>query len=191
LNRWIITSSLAGALALPLLFAPATASASCNDRKVVGTVAGGVGGALIGNSISGGGGGAVLGGLGGAVLGHEVARSTCGRERYGYRSRHAEYRGGYQPSRRGYQTYQGDTYPSDAQYGQAPSQRTVYYDRRGNVIYPGGAASGGATAPYAAASYAPYGSADPSAASACRTETQSYYNDRGELVQHQVQTCAR
>lgn len=190
MNRWILTSSLAGALALPLLIAPATASASCNDRKIVGTVAGGVGGALIGNSISGGGGGAVLGGLGGAVLGHEVARSTCGRERYGYRNRRAEYRGGYQPSRRGYQTYQGDTYPSDAQYGQAPAQHSVYYDRRGNLIDPGGAAGGApyATAPYAPANYAPYAAG---AASACRTETQSYYNDRGELEQHQVQTCAR
>ena len=187
MNRWIITSSLAGALALPLLIAPATASASCNDRKVVGTVAGGVGGALIGNSISGGGGGAVLGGLGGAVLGHEVARSTCGRERYGYRYRHAEYRGAY---RHGYQTYQGEANPSDAQYAQAPAQHAVYYDHRGNLIDPSGAATPTA---YAAAPYAPspYASAADASGAACRVETQSYYNDRGELVQHQVQTCAR
>ncbi|MDB5481442.1 MAG: hypothetical protein JWO83_2495 [Caulobacteraceae bacterium] len=197
MNRWIITSSLAGALALPLLIAPATASASCSDRKLTGTVVGGVGGALIGNSISGGGGGAVLGGLGGAVLGHEVARSTCGRERYGYRYRHAEYRGGYRTSRHGYRTYgsdpyQADTYPNDAQYAQAPVQHTVYYDYRGNVIYPEGApgAASYGTAPYASASYAPYAPAYPST-SACRTDTQSYYNDRGELVQRQVQTCAR
>ena len=187
MNRWIITSSLAGALALPLLIAPATASASCNDRKVVGTVAGGVGGALIGNSISRGGGGAVLGGLGGAVLGHEVARSTCGRERYGYRDRRAEYRGDY---RRGHQTYQGEANPGDAQYGPAPTQHAVYYDHRGNLIDPSGAAT---PTSYAAGPYGPGpypSSADPSGA-ACRVETQSYYNDRGELVQHQVQTCAR
>jgi hypothetical protein len=189
---------MAGALALPLFFAPATASASCYDRKVTGTVVGGVGGALIGNSIARGGGGAVLGGLGGAVLGHEVARSTCGRERYGYRYRHAEYRGGYGSHGRGYRTYgsdayPADAYPSDAQYGQAPAQRTVYYDNRGNPIYPGGAptASPYAAAPYAAASYAPYASAADPSASACRTDTQSYYDDRGELVQRQVQTCAR
>ena len=149
-------------------------------------MAGGVGGALIGNSISRGGGGAILGGLGGAVIGHEVARSTCGRERYRYR--HAEYRGGY---RRGYQTGQGDAAnPGDAQYGPAPTQHAVYYDHRGNLIDPSGAAT---PTSYAATPYAPgpYPSAaDPSGA-ACRVETQSYYDDRGELVQHQVQTCAR
>ncbi|HLZ82515.1 MAG TPA: hypothetical protein VKQ54_03040 [Caulobacteraceae bacterium] len=186
MNRWILTSCLAGALALPLLIAPASASASCNDRKVVGTVAGGVGGALIGNSISRGGGGAVLGGLGGAVLGHEVARSTCGRERY--RERRTEYRGGYRSSDRGYPTYQyqGDAYPNQAQYAPAAGQHPVYYDHRGNLIDP----SGGATTAYAPASYGP-GSYPPAGGAACRTETQSYYDDRGELLQRQVQTCAR
>lgn len=173
-------SSLAGALALPLLIAPATASASCHDRQVTGTVVGGVGGALIGNSISRGGGGAVLGGLGGAVLGHEVARSSCGRERYRYR--HAEYRGAY---RRGSQTYQGGANPTDAQYVQAPTQHAVYYDNRGNLIDPSGAAG-----PTSSAG-APYASAADASGAACRVETQSYYDDRGELVQHQVQTCAR
>jgi hypothetical protein len=174
LNRWIITSGLAGALALPLLIAPATASASCNDRKVVGTVAGGVGGALIGNSIARGGGGAVLGGLGGAVLGHEVARSTCRHESEGSRYRHAEYdRSHYRGSGSGYGSYQGQAYPSGAPYGQAPPQQTVYYDNRGNAVPPNGASPSGS-----------YTAANPTTATACNTR--SYYNDRGELVQ----TCA-
>jgi hypothetical protein len=179
LNRWIITSGLAGALAVPLLVAPATASASCYGRQVTGTVVGGVGGALIGNSISRGGAGAVLGGLGGAVLGHEVARSTCRHERYRYR--HAEYdRERYRPYRSGYGGYQGEGYPNgtyaaNAQYGQAPPQPTAYYDSRGNLVYPAGAAPAGPYPTYAAAS---------PAAPACNP--QSYYDDRGELVQ----TCA-
>jgi hypothetical protein len=174
LNRWIITSSLAGALALPLLIAPATASASCNDRKVAGTVVGGVGGALIGNSIARGGGGAILGGLGGAMLGHEVARSTCRHE--SYHEQRSEYHGAYRPSERGHEAYPpGAAYQGDAQ---PPPQRTVYYDDRGNVIDP--VAAPGPPA-YATVAYQ----------SACRTETQSYYNDRGELVQYPVQTCAR
>ena len=179
MNRWIIASSLAGALALPLLIAPATASASCHDRQVTGTVVGGVGGALIGNSIARGGGGAILGGLGGAVIGHEVARSSCGRERYRYRR--AEYRRAYQPYPRGYEGYQGAAYPNDGPYAQAAPQHPVYYDYRGNLIDPAGAHY--SPGPYASV-------ADPSA-SACRTETQSYYDDRGQLVQYPVQTCAR
>lgn len=198
MNRWIITSSLAGALALPLLIAPATASASCNDRKVTGTVVGGVGGALIGNSISRGGGGAVLGGLGGAVLGHEVARASCRHERYRYR--HAEYyRERYRPSRGGYGTYPGEAHqngadPGDAQFAPTPaSSQTVYYDDRGNPIYPNGAPTAPTFAtpssvPVRSASFASAGSA--SGGPACGVETRSYYDDRGELVQRQVQTCA-
>ncbi len=80
-TKWMMTGTLAALVALPLLAAPLTASASCGDRKLTGTVVGGLGGALVGNSISRGGGGAVVGGLGGAVLGHEVARGSCGDER--------------------------------------------------------------------------------------------------------------
>ena len=78
----------AALLAAPLLLAPLAADASCSGRKATGTVVGGVGGALIGNSISGGGGGALLGGLGGAVLGHEVAKGGCGDSRYDNRARY-------------------------------------------------------------------------------------------------------
>jgi hypothetical protein len=84
MTPFVRCTALAAALVLPILAAPATASASCGDRKAVGTVVGGVSGALIGNSIASGGGGAVVGGLGGAVLGHEIARGTCGHARHAY-----------------------------------------------------------------------------------------------------------
>ncbi len=134
---------------------------------------GGVGGALIGNSIARGGAGAVLGGLGGAVLGHEVARSTCRRERY--HEQRSEYHRPYRPSEPGYGAYQPGAYQGDVQ---PPPQRVVYYDDRGNLIDP---VAGPGPAPYDTAAYQ----------SACHVEAQSYYNDRGELVQYPVQTCAR
>jgi uncharacterized protein YcfJ len=77
MRRALYFTALAGAIALPLLVGPTDASASCHGRKTTGTVLGGVGGALIGNSISHGGAGAVIGGLGGAVVGHEIGRSGC------------------------------------------------------------------------------------------------------------------
>jgi hypothetical protein len=117
MNRLLVMASLAGALALPMLAAPTTASASCADRKATGTILGGVGGALIGNSISGGGGGAILGGLGGAVVGHQIAASGCGR----YRS------SGYRSS--GYRYYREDE-PSRA-------VRYVYYDQYGQPVSQG------------------------------------------------------
>ena len=161
MNRLIVVAGLAGALALPILIAPATASASCADRKMTGTVLGGVGGALIGNSIAGGGGGAILGGLGGAVLGHEIAGSGCRRARST-----AYYRPGY---------------PN----GPAPARavRYVYYDQYGNPVSEGPAPGAPAAPTPAAYSYA----GEP----ACRTEPQSYYDARGALVQRPVQVCDR
>jgi hypothetical protein len=133
MKKWLVLASLGAALTLPMLVAPATASASCSDRKATGTVLGGVGGALIGNSIARGGGGAILGGVGGAVVGHEVARGTCGDHR------------SYRTSRRRH-------------YGQGETATA-------STAAPGGAA--------------------------CRTETQSYYDDRGALATRQVQVCGR
>jgi hypothetical protein len=99
------------ALAAVVALAATDASASCQGRKDTGTVLGGVGGALVGNSISKGGGGAIIGGLGGAVLGHQIAKGGCGA------SRHAYYR-------RGHSRY--------ASNYAAP--RKVYYDQRGNPV---------------------------------------------------------
>jgi hypothetical protein len=164
MNRIIAIAGLAAALALPVLGAPVQAHASCSDRKAAGTVLGGVGGALIGNSISGGGGGALLGGLGGAVLGHEVARSGCRRER-----REAYY-------------YRGAPRYRPTAYGPPPlAPRYVYYDRYGNPVAPGPVA-GPPAGPIAQNSAGP---------GPCPTWMQSYYDSRGALVQRPVQVCAR
>ncbi len=164
MNRLIAMACLTTALALPVLAMPAKAEASCHDRKVAGTVIGGVGGALVGNSIARGGGGALIGGLGGAVLGHEVAGAGCHRERREvyYRGR-ARYRPGY-----GGPGYGPEGPPP-------PPENVVYYDAYGNPINQGP------------------GPADPRYAGtpACRTQTQDYYDDRGALVQRPTQVCDR
>jgi hypothetical protein len=124
MNRCNLLAGLAAALGLFALLAPASASASCADRKMTGTILGGVGGALIGNSISGGGGGAVLGGLGGAVLGHEIAGSGCRSER-----REAYYR--------------------DQPRAEAPrAVRYVYYDQYGDIVSEGPAPGAGMPVAY-------------------------------------------
>ncbi|HEX3701650.1 MAG TPA: glycine zipper 2TM domain-containing protein [Phenylobacterium sp.] len=87
--RKIISSTAIAALAaLPLLAGASQAAASCRGRANTGTAVGAVGGALLGNSISRGGGGAVIGGLGGAVLGHQIAKGGC----HSSYTRHAYYR---------------------------------------------------------------------------------------------------
>jgi len=89
----LAVTALIGLSAASLLIAPASASASCAGRKTTGTVLGGVGGALVGNSIAHGGGGAILGGVGGAVLGHELARcDDRPRAEYAPRSHHRRHR---------------------------------------------------------------------------------------------------
>jgi len=110
--RKIITSAALAALcAAPLLATATDASASCRGRANTGTAVGAVGGALVGNSISHGGGGAILGGLGGAVLGHQIAKSGC----HTTYTRHAYYH------RRHTVTHQ--------------EARVAYYDRYGHPVY--------------------------------------------------------
>jgi uncharacterized protein YcfJ len=111
-------TALAALIAAPLLIGATDASASCHDRKTTGTLLGGVGGALVGNSISHGGGGAVIGGLGGAVLGHEIARSGCNTTRTYYRTSRTRYASERAP---------------------APPRavRKVYYDEYGNPVASG------------------------------------------------------
>ena len=76
-------AALAAILSLPFMIAATSAdAATCGTRKTNGTLIGGIGGALLGNSISHGGGGAVVGGLGGALVGREVAKSGCKRVVY-------------------------------------------------------------------------------------------------------------
>ena len=71
MRTFFILTVVIGALIAPGL-------ASANGCVTGSTVAGGVGGAVIGNSLARGGAGAVLGGLGGAVIGNSVARQNCG-----------------------------------------------------------------------------------------------------------------
>ena len=161
--RAIILTGLAAASAAVLLAAPGVASATCGERKATGTIIGGIGGALLGNSISKGGGGAVIGGLGGAVVGHEIAKSGCGR----YRT--TAYRSGSRSRNR---------------VASAPAPRPVryvYYDQYGQPI-----SSGPAPGQYGSAQTVAY-----RAAGACRTETRSFYDERGLLVQRPMQVCDR
>jgi len=106
--------ALAGLIALPMTAISTDAgAASCHNRKVNGTIIGGVGGALLGGAVTHGSTGPIVGGLGGAVLGHEVGRSGCRRyTRTAYRA------------------------PTRARsYQEAPRPvRKVYYDQYGNPM---------------------------------------------------------
>ncbi len=83
--RLFIIGMVVGAIALPATLAPSTAdAASCRSRKTTGTVVGGLGGALVGNAISKGGGGLLIGGVGGALVGREIGKSGCHRTRTVY-----------------------------------------------------------------------------------------------------------
>ncbi len=105
----IATAALA---VLPMALAPTEASASCSGRKNTGTVLGGIGGALVGSSVSRGStGGAIIGGLGGAVVGHQIAKSGCARTVTRYR-----------------------TVPARTAQAQPQPARRVYYDQYGNPV---------------------------------------------------------
>ena len=166
MNRTIVLGAVSAAFGLAVLSAPNIAAASCSDRKATGTVIGGIGGALIGNSISGGGGGAILGGIGGAVAGHAIPGSGCGH--YRHDAYYYERAPGYHHSTRnsGYTTS-----------GYARPTQTVYYDSRGNPI-----SSGGYTGPA-------YTSADYRRTSNCGVVNSSYYDSRGNLVTQPVSNC--
>jgi uncharacterized protein YcfJ len=118
MRKTFAMTALAALVAAPLLVGATEASATCQDRKTTGTLLGGVGGALVGNSISHGGGGAVIGGLGGAVLGHEIARSGGGC---------ATTRTYYRTSRTRYASERAPAAPPRA-------VRKVYYDEYGNPV---------------------------------------------------------
>jgi uncharacterized protein YcfJ len=119
MRKTLSTAALAALIATPLLVGATDASASCQGRKDTGTALGAIGGALIGNSVSRGGGGAIVGGLGGAVVGHQIAKSGCGHARAYYRRTPSHY-----------------AYERRGAYAPAPS-RTVYYDQRGNPVSTG------------------------------------------------------
>lgn len=115
--RLIIVSLAVGAMALPAMMAPTDANAaSCRSRKATGTVIGGLGGALVGNAISKGGGGLLIGGVGGALVGRQIGKSGC-RTRTAYYSSSPR-AASYQPS-------------------QPAPVRQVYYDHMGNPVASG------------------------------------------------------
>jgi len=115
--RLIIIGLAVGAMALPAMMAPTDANAaSCRSRKATGTVIGGLGGALVGNAISKGGGGLLIGGVGGALVGRQIGKSGC-RTRTAY----------YSSSPRG----------ASYQAAQPAPVRQVYYDHMGNPVASG------------------------------------------------------
>ena len=115
MRKTLALSALVAAFAAPLILGSTDAYASCQGRKNTGTVIGGVGGALLGNSISKGGGGAVVGGLGGAVVGHEIAKGGCGSSRTAY-----------------HRTRNGRYAASNDRRSDERTDRKVYYDQHGN-----------------------------------------------------------
>jgi hypothetical protein len=120
MGKPLTLATLATLVALPLIAGATNASASCEGRKDTGTLVGGVGGALLGNSISHGGGGAIIGGLGGAVIGHQIAKQGCGPSHSYYRRSHSRYA-------------RDSAYSRGSTYRPAPQ---AYYDQRGNLVSP-------------------------------------------------------
>ena len=162
--RLIVIGLAIGAMALPAVMAPTDASAaSCRSRKATGTVIGGLGGALVGNAISKGGGGLLIGGVGGALVGREIGKSGC------HRSRTVYYEGGGSRSR-------GASY----QPVQPAPVRQVYYDHMGNPVASGQVQNG--TFQQVSA---------PTGGGVCRDANISYYDDRGRLNSRAVQICPR
>jgi hypothetical protein len=162
MTRLVIIGLAIGAIALPATLAPTDAdAATCRSRKATGTVIGGLGGALVGNAISKGGGGLLIGGVGGALVGRQIGKSGC-------RSRTAYYSSGSR----------------SASYA-APSQptpiRQVYYDHMGNPVATGEVRNGTFQQV----------SASTSTGGTCRNATISYYDERGRLSQRPVQICPR
>lgn len=116
--RLFIIGMVVGAIALPATLAPSSAdAASCRSRKTTGTVVGGLGGALVGNAISKGGGGLLIGGVGGALVGREIGKSGCHRTRTVYRDVGSR--------------------AAPAPRDDARPVRQVYYDHMGNPVATG------------------------------------------------------
>lgn len=162
--RLIVIGLAIGAMALPAMMAPTDANAaSCRSRKATGTVIGGLGGALVGNAISKGGGGLLIGGVGGALVGRQIGKSGCHRTRTVY-----------------YNTGSGSR---GASYQRAQPQpvRQVYYDHMGNPVASGTVQNG---------TFQQVSNTAPSGG-VCRDANISYYDDRGRLNSRAVQICPR
>jgi len=162
MTRLVIIGLAIGAIALPATLAPTDAdAATCRSRKATGTVIGGLGGALVGNAISKGGGGLLIGGVGGALVGREIGKSGC-------RTRTAYYSSGSRSA-----SYSAPAQPAPV--------RQVYYDHMGNPVATGEVRNGTFQQV----------SANTGAGGTCRNATISYYDERGRLSQRPVQICPR
>jgi predicted lipid-binding transport protein (Tim44 family) len=162
--RLIVIGLAIGAMALPTVMAPTDAdAATCRSRKATGTVIGGLGGALVGNAVKGGGAGLLIGGVGGALVGREIGKSGC------HRTRTVYYDGGSRGASASRTTPE-----------RAPPVRQVYYDHMGNPVAAGGV--GGGTVQQVS---------NTTSGGVCRDATISYYDDRGRLSSRAVQICPR
>src|SRR5512143_2723279 len=88
MRKHALLAAIAVAALVPTL---ANAQNACeqrkHDRKVAGTIIGGLAGAIVGSQVSGHGArteGSVIGGVGGAIIGNQLARSKEDCSGYGY-----------------------------------------------------------------------------------------------------------
>jgi hypothetical protein len=161
MTRLIVIGLAISAMALPALAPTDADAASCRSRKATGTVIGGLGGALVGNAIKGGGAGLLIGGVGGALAGREVGKSGCHRTRTVY--------------------YDGGSRGASAAPARAQPVRQVYYDHMGNPVASGEVQNG---------TFQQVSNTTP-VGGTCRNATISYYDDRGRLAKRDVQICPR
>jgi uncharacterized protein YcfJ len=130
MRRTLMIAGLAAVVAAPSIASARTyCEQQAHDRRVTGTVLGGIGGALVGGAL-GDTKGAVIGGVGGAVIGNQVARTKCYSP-----PRQASYHAG---ARAGRTAPAAEVKGYDATYA-APRGCTYenqrYYDERGQVVY--------------------------------------------------------
>jgi hypothetical protein len=121
-----MVAGLAALVAAPSLASAESCQQRAHDRKVTGTVVGGVGGALIGQAIAHNTAGTLLGGVGGAVVGNQVARTKC------YDAPRAYYRS---PTH-GAPPHAAPRYDTSyASTGGCHYENRPYYDERGQLVY--------------------------------------------------------
>jgi uncharacterized protein YcfJ len=127
MRRTLMIAGLAALVAAPSLASAESCQQRAHDRRVTGTVVGGVGGALIGQAISHDTAGTLLGGVGGAVVGNQVARTNC----YDAPRAYDHSRTRYSHSREAPRGY-GD---ANAAGGGCHYENRPYYDERGQLVY--------------------------------------------------------
>jgi uncharacterized protein YcfJ len=143
MRRILTVAGLVVAVAAPSL-APVKASAEsycehrAHERKVTGTLLGAIGGGLLGNAVSHGGGrtgGTLIGAGVGAVVGNNLARVNCDRRAY---YRHRTRRSAYSSAN---YRYPGapSPYVNSGGYasvrGACRYETRPYYDARGQLVY--------------------------------------------------------